>query len=72
MLRVFENMVLRKIFGPKRDELRCTTHIIGQCGFSYTAFIRLHLTAIFDVLRRADEPQMSVCERYFNTPEKKM
>jgi hypothetical protein len=72
MLRLFENRVLRKIFGPKRDELRCATHIIGQYGLSYTAFIRLHLTAIFVVLRRANEPQMSVCERYFNTPEKKV
>jgi hypothetical protein len=71
MLRMFVNMVLRKIFGPKRDELRCATHMTGQCGLSYTAFIRLHLTAIFVVLRRPDEPQMSVCERYFNTPEKK-
>jgi hypothetical protein len=71
MLRMFENMVLRKIFGPKRNELRCATHIIGQCGLSYTAFIRLHLTAIFIMLRRADEPQMSVCEPYFKTPEKK-
>jgi len=28
MLRVFENRVLRKIFGPKMVELRCVTHTL--------------------------------------------
>jgi hypothetical protein len=34
-LRVFENKVLRRIFGPKRDEVAGEWRKVAQCGALY-------------------------------------